>query len=417
MSWFLLICRQSYVSMSSTLVNDFFFFNLLLRQTSDIGIAPLTITSSRSHVIDFSAPFMEFGLQMLILKSSELPTDFWKFLKPLHWSVWFLLIVAVFVHSVNLAIVNQYSPYSYRNARRLRGEPRLKKTDCAIDEFSLYNSLWFMAASFTQQGSDKQPLAPSGRIMGIIWYLFSLLMINMYIANLAAVFTNTTARTKIVDVAGLPFQDEFVYGTVTGSQAHEFFNSTTIPTYQRVWNGMKANSGASMVASSAAGVKKAKESRYAFIWESASVHYVAQRKPCTLSVVGNPFDLKSYGFGLPLNAAWTDDFSRAVLRLREDGTVAKLHHKWWDDRTECASTSATESLASGQTVTLAQIAGVLFIFTGAVGVAFFTLVIEVVIYARELSMDEKVWHICNKSLLKCETRSQPVTGQRKREKN
>ena len=45
---------------------------------------------------------------------------------------------------------------------------------------------WFAVGTLMQQGSDLNPRAASTRIVGGIWWFFTLILISSYTANLAA---------------------------------------------------------------------------------------------------------------------------------------------------------------------------------------------------------------------------------------
>ena len=43
----------------------------LIRNEGDLAIAPLTITSQRQQVVDFSKPFMNVGISIMVLKPKD----------------------------------------------------------------------------------------------------------------------------------------------------------------------------------------------------------------------------------------------------------------------------------------------------------------------------------------------------------
>ncbi|KAI8493747.1 Glutamate receptor 2 [Branchiostoma belcheri] len=76
------------------------------------------------------------------------------------------------------------------------------------------------------------------------------------------------------------------------------------------------------------GIEKAREERYAFIWDSAVLDYVVKQPPCNLRTVGRLFGKIGFGFGLQKGSAYTDAFSIAILQARESGYLDKLKEKW-----------------------------------------------------------------------------------------
>lgn len=66
--------------MSSGIINNM--------QEADIAIAPMTITSERERVIDFSKPFMSLGISIMIQKPVKQKPGVFSFLSPLSKEIW-----------------------------------------------------------------------------------------------------------------------------------------------------------------------------------------------------------------------------------------------------------------------------------------------------------------------------------------
>ena len=56
-------------------------------------------------------------------------------------------------------------------------------------DFTMSNTLWFCLSAFLQQGIDILPRSISGRLVTSAWWLFTLIIISSYTANLAAFLT------------------------------------------------------------------------------------------------------------------------------------------------------------------------------------------------------------------------------------
>lgn len=63
-------------------------------QEADLAIAPMTITSERERVIDFSKPFMSLGISIMAKKQKPKPSIF-SFLNPLSKEIWVSVIYRV----------------------------------------------------------------------------------------------------------------------------------------------------------------------------------------------------------------------------------------------------------------------------------------------------------------------------------
>ncbi len=67
----------------------------------------------------------------------------------------------------------------------------------------------------------------SGRIVGGVWWFFTLIIISSYTANLAAFLTVERMVSPIESAEDLAKQTEIAYGTLDGGSTKEFFRVTT----------------------------------------------------------------------------------------------------------------------------------------------------------------------------------------------
>ena len=86
-----------------------------------------------------------------------------------------------------------------------------------------------------QQGSDLNPRAASARIVGGIWWFFTLIIISSYTANLAAFLTVEHMATPIENAEDLADQSGIQYGTLVGGSTMTFFRDSKMETYQKMW--------------------------------------------------------------------------------------------------------------------------------------------------------------------------------------
>ena len=61
-------------------------------QEADIAVAPLTINYEREQVIDFTKPFMTFGIAILYKVPEKEPPHMLSFMEPINLYVWGTII-------------------------------------------------------------------------------------------------------------------------------------------------------------------------------------------------------------------------------------------------------------------------------------------------------------------------------------
>ncbi|XP_061296052.1 glutamate receptor 4 isoform X7 [Bos javanicus] len=266
---------------------------------AEIAIAPLTITLVREEVIDFSKPFMSLGISIMIKKPQKSKPGVFSFLDPLAYEIWMCIVFAYIGVSVVLFLVSRFSPYEWHTEEPEDGKEG--PSDQPPNEFGIFNSLWFSLGAFMQQGCDISPRSLSGRIVGGVWWFFTLIIISSYTANLAAFLTVERMVSPIESAEDLAKQTEIAYGTLDSGSTKEFFRRSKIAVYEKMWTYMRSAEPSVFTRTTAEGVARVRKSKgkFAFLLESTMNEYIEQRKPCDTMKVGGNLDSKGYGVATP----------------------------------------------------------------------------------------------------------------------
>uniref|UniRef100_A0A3P8QXR5 Glutamate receptor n=1 Tax=Astatotilapia calliptera TaxID=8154 RepID=A0A3P8QXR5_ASTCA len=345
---------------------------------AEIAVAPLTITLVREEVIDFSKPFMSLGISIMIKKPQKSKPGVFSFLDPLAYEIWMCIVFAYIGVSVVLFLVSRFSPYEWHAEEPEEGATEQGPTDQPPNEFGIFNSLWFSLGAFMQQGCDISPRSLSGRIVGGVWWFFTLIIISSYTANLAAFLTVERMVSPIESAEDLAKQTEIAYGTLDSGSTKEFFRRSKIAVYEKMWSYMKSAEPTVFTKTTAEGVARVRKSKgkYAFLLESTMNEYTEQRKPCDTMKVGGNLDSKGYGIATPKGSQLRNAVNLAVLKLNEQGLLDKLKNKWWYDKGECGSGGGDSKDKSSQALSLSNVAGVFYILVGGLGLAMLVALVE-----------------------------------------
>ena len=76
------------------------------------------------------------------------------------------------------------------------------------------------------------------------------------------------------------------------------FQTSKIPTYERMWNFMSSAKPSVFVNSTKEGMRRVRQGKFAYLLESTMNEYITQRD-CSLMQVGGLLDSKGYGIGTP----------------------------------------------------------------------------------------------------------------------
>ncbi|XP_033174729.1 glutamate receptor 1 isoform X1 [Bombus affinis] len=367
----------------------------LIRKEADIAIAPMTITSERERVIDFSKPFMSLGISIMIKKPIKQKPGVFSFLNPLSKEIWVCVIFSYIGVSIVLFTVSRFSPYEWRvltlstggdPTMGTRNDPTLQHphgsqgsphipTSSMANDFSIINSLWFALAAFMQQGCDISPRSISGRIVGSVWWFFTLILISSYTANLAAFLTVERMVAPINSPEDLASQTEVQYGTLSHGSTWDFFRKSQINLYSKMWEFMNSRKHV-FVKTYDEGIRRVRTSKgkYALLIESPKNEYINEREPCDTMKVGRNLDAKGFGVATPLGSPLKDPINLAVLSLKENGELTKLVNRWWYDRTECRHGDKQD--ASRNELSLSNVAGIFYILIGGLLLALAVALLE-----------------------------------------
>ncbi|XP_052345052.1 glutamate receptor ionotropic, kainate 2-like [Oncorhynchus keta] len=265
----------------------------LIDHKADLAVAPLAITYVREKVIDFSKPFMTLGISILYRKPNGTNPGVFSFLNPLSPDIWMYILLAYLGVSCVLFVIAS-----------------------------------LLLSSRPRPGSELMPKALSTRIVGGIWWFFTLIIISSYTANLAAFLTVERMESPIDSADDLAKQTRIEYGVVEEGSTMTFFKKTKISTYDKMWEFMSSRRHSVMVKDIDEGIHRVLTSDYAFLMESTTIEFVTQRN-CNLTQIGGLIDSKAYGVGTPMGSPYRDKITIAILQLQEEGKMHMMKEKWW----------------------------------------------------------------------------------------
>ena len=194
----------------------------------------------------------------------------------------------------------------------------------AGQRYSLFDSLWFIYGSLVGEGTEVSPRTLSSRLLSGSWWFFSLILISSYTANLAAFLTVTKINTPVSSLSDLVSQTQIKYGTVNNTNAHSFFKTSNLEIFRKMWSFIDVNNG--LVSDSEVGFARVKNGDYAFIWDAPVNRYYTMHN-CDVMTVGEPFDQKGYGIGVPRGVSYREQLTMGILKINEDGIIQELEDK------------------------------------------------------------------------------------------
>nr|XP_034839667.1 glutamate receptor 1-like [Maniola hyperantus] len=291
----------------------------LLRQEVDLVVAPLIVNRERQEVIDFSKPYLSFDTR----PKHRTPPDMFTFLTPLSKEIWVII--------------------NYNSAPRLCKKIVLITT--VVNEFNLWNSIWFSVGSLFQQGTEIAPRSFSGRILTSVWYFFVLILITTYTANLASSLTLSRVNEPLrsyTKVTKCP-QDKMVPPPIQGEDG------------DHPWMGLVPSD------------------------------LLDGENPCELMISVTQSGVKEFAIAFPKGSKLRDGVNLALHALREEGELQRLIRVWFID-TKCA----TDNEIYGKELTLSQVVGLFYALMGGLIVSLVIAFVEFIVRKRLAAASEQL---------------------------
>ncbi|KAA0202204.1 Ionotropic receptor 8a [Hyalella azteca] len=299
-----------------------------------------------------------------------------------------------------LWLLDRYSPYSAQN-----NADKYPET-CRI--FTLKESFWFALTSFTPQGGGEAPKALSGRTLVAAYWLFVVLMLATFTANLAAFLTVERMQSPVQSLEALARQAKIKFTTTRDTSIYEYFfnmaraedelfrvwkeltlNSTTDQSKYRVWDYpikeqythiLQVIEDTGPVATAEEAFKMVLDNtdgEFAFIHDAAQIRYELYHS-CYLSEVGEPFAEQPYAIAVQQGSYLQEELSRAILELQKERYFESLLAKFWNSsaRGYCPNDDESEG------ITLQSLGGVFIATLIGLVLALLALGIEVMYNKR-----------------------------------
>ncbi|TDH11705.1 hypothetical protein EPR50_G00063580 [Perca flavescens] len=291
---------------------------------ADMAIGSLTINEERSEVVDFSVPFVETGISVMVSRSNGTVSPS-AFLEPYSPAVWVMMFVmCLTVVAVTVFIFEFFSPVGYnrslQNGKKAGGST-----------FTIGKSVWLLwAIVFNNSVPVENPRGTTSKIMVLIWAFFAVIFLASYTANLAAFMIQEEYIDTVSGLSDKKFQHPeeqyppLKFGTVPNGSTEKNIRSNYPDMHQ--YMGKYNQRG---VEDAINNLKTGKLD--AFIYDAAVLNYMARKdEGCKVMTIGSGkvFATTGYGIALHKNSRWKRPLDLALLQLVGDDEIEMLERLW-----------------------------------------------------------------------------------------
>lgn len=200
-------------------------------------------------------------------------------------------------------------------------------------EYTQAGLLWLLdLVAVSVVGYVRAPRSIGGRIIVMFWWLFVVISISCYIANLSnllKVESNSANIEKIVSVKNLNdfVNSDIPYLITKGGAIEEFI----LKSDARIARQLRSKSY-STVNSIHEGLEKVNDEptqTLAFIGETMMIKYYLRSYSCKLYIVEDTSVFRQYAFVLPKDSTIERKINIAISTLDEMGFLNDMYEKWF----------------------------------------------------------------------------------------
>jgi ABC-type amino acid transport substrate-binding protein len=280
-------------------------------KSADIAAGALSITAERENVIDFSQPFYESGLQILVSNKGGGFTDIiWSLVGNLF--TWPL--AGGFAAAVVIMFIISHLVWLYEHPVNEEMWPRSYLA-------GIGESFWWTLSIFLVGGADnKGPVGLGGRVVATIWMLASVIAVSLLTASLSAVLTVNSLTGDIKGPGDLPGKN---VATIGGSTSEAWLGKLGAPGGAKVEVQAFPDVPACLDALKGGKVQ-------AVVFDAPILkYYVNKLGADAFTLVPGLFEKNNYGFGLQQDSPLRERINQVLLKLNENGATDDLRKKWF----------------------------------------------------------------------------------------
>ncbi|CAM0913476.1 unnamed protein product [Alopecurus aequalis] len=324
----------------------------------DAAVGDVTITAERAMETDFTMPYTQSGVSMLVLAEDEPNTIRWTFVKPLSGMLWLATVAGFFCTGFVVLMIEAPRNQDYQGSWFRK---------CSTTLYFIFSTL-----TFSHGQSIKSPLS---KIIVVVWCFVVLILVQSYTASLSSMLTAKMLHPFMKDLDQLRQSGDFV-----GYQDHSFVRSFLINhniSESRLRNYTKKEEYAQALR------QGSKNGGVSAIVDE--IPYITSfisdgRYKNDFRMLGSIYKTPGFGFAFRQGSPLVHNLSIAILNLGGVNEGSQIEVKWFGTSSPPIGDGAVPDIDSGP-LTLQSFSG-LFLITGSITILMFVISIVRRVYAR-----------------------------------
>ncbi|KAK0600626.1 hypothetical protein LWI29_016882 [Acer saccharum] len=328
----------------------------------DAAVGDISIVSSRLEYVEFTHPYTQPGLVMVVPARRSRSNKAWLFMKPFTNSMWIITGVTTIYNGFVVWLIER------NHSSELRGSP-LNQIGTLI---------WISFSTLVSLHGEKLHSNLS-RMALVVWLFVALVITQTYTANLSSILTVKKLEATVTNIETLQRSNAKV-GYCRGSYLKRYLVDVLDFKDNNIRNFSSANNYAEAL--------RTREIEAIFLDVPIAKLFVA--KYCKEFIVAGPtYKTGGFGFAFPRGSELIPEINKSLLNLSEEGKLRELENKMLE-KEKCEGDDGDDQEGSSISVTSYW---VLFILTG--GTSTVALVVYVVHCCRKLedAMSQTTWKL------------------------
>lgn len=320
----------------------------------DVVVGDTTIRADRTSYVDFTMPYSESGVVMVVPVIDIKSKHELAFLKPWTWDLW-LTTCFFFVYIGFVVWVLEH-----RINKDFRGPP----------SHQIGTGVWFSCSTMVFAHKEKV-VSNLARFVMIIWVFVVLILTINYTASLSSLYTAEQLQPTVTDIKDLLRNQDNV-GYIKNSFVYDLlkqvgFDDCKLKDFQTMEEIDEALSKGS-----------AKGGIAAVVHETPKMKLFLAKYCSKYTMIGPIFKTDGFAFVFPKRSPLRDDVSQAILNLTGGQKIMDLEKEWFKKEFSCED-SSDATISSNSTLGIDSF-WVLFLIAGLASILALIIFVASFIY-------------------------------------
>ncbi|GLJ41435.1 hypothetical protein SUGI_0857640 [Cryptomeria japonica] len=277
-------------------------------QKFDAVVGNVAVIANRSKYVDFTQPYTETGLIMVVANSDEGSSDPWAFLLPFTPAMWITTIAFFFFTGGVVWFLE------HKQNRQFRGNPRNQ----------ILTFIWFSFSTLFKTQRERI-VSSLGKAVVIIWSFVVLVLASSYTASLSSMLTEREIVPKFESLESLIVQN-LPIGYHRGSFIDKYLeqqlgvNKSLLCPYSSVQEYTIALKNGPTNGGVAAIFDDQTISQNTFLSTGCNAY----------AKIGPTYRTGGFAFVFPKGSPLVSDISKAILNLSESTEMQEIRKRWFN---------------------------------------------------------------------------------------